>query len=150
MAKTFDIQFQLTSSSEQEASGQFVTWGSASTFGVRGFQFLINLWLKCLLTPRGSDPSDLNYGTDFTKLVGTLVPLEDARDVTLLAITQCNNQIAAFQRNDSTLTASELLASAQLTNFVEDTGSSRFDAYVELKNRANERFTLSVPVSTGD
>lgn len=150
MAQAFDLHFQLVPTVEQAASGQFATWGRVSTVGIQGFQFLINAWLKCFLTPRGSDPADLNYGTDFTKLTGTILPLEDARDVTLLAITRCNNIISTFQRSDSTLTASELLASAQLIDFVEDPASARIEVYIEIKNRANERLTVSVPAGTGD
>lgn len=150
MATRFDIYFQVISALEQADTGRFVSWGTPSTIGVRGFQFLINVWLKCFLTPRGSDATDLDYGTDFTKLVGTTLPLTDAQDVALLAISQCNEIIIGFQRNESTLTATELLASAQLTNFVEDAANGRADVYIEIKNRANERLNIRVPVSAGE
>lgn len=150
MAQRFDLHYQIATTEEQTENTRFATWGFTGTLGVKGFQFLINMWLKCFLTPRGSDPTDLNYGTDFPKLIGKLLPLGDARDVTLLAVQQCNTIISTFQRNDSTLTATELLASAQLINFVQDPATSRFDAYVEIKNRANERLRLSIPVSGGE
>ena len=106
---------------------------------------LINMWLKCFLTPRGSDPINLNYGTDFTKLIGSNVRPEDARDIVILAITDCNNQINTFQARDTTLTFTERLGSCKLVNFTVDESGPGFTAYVEMKNQANERLILNLP-----
>lgn len=144
----FDIHFQALTEQEQIDTFKFVSFGYNPAIAVKGFQMLINHWLKCFLTPRGSDPSDLLYGTDFTKLIGSNVSLSDGRDVTAVAIDQCNEQIFAFQANDLTLTATERLASAELTNYVEDASAPGFHAYVELKNQANERLVLNIPTAT--
>lgn len=145
----FDIHFQALTEEEQRGTYKFVSFTFNPTVGVKGFQMLINQWLKCFLTPKGSDPTDLDYGTDFTKLLGSNLAIGDARDVSLIAVDQCNEQIFDIQRNESTFTASERLASAEITNFTENTTSTApgFSLYVELKNQANERLVLNLPAS---
>jgi hypothetical protein len=148
MAKKFDIHFQALSEEDQRSTFKFVTFGHNPAIGIKGFQMLINQWLKCFLTPRGSDPSDLLYGTDFTKLVGSNVPTMDARDISAIAIDECNTQVFSFQENDTTLTATERLASAEIVNFVEQPDVAGFSIYIELKNQANERATVALPVTS--
>jgi hypothetical protein len=106
---------------------------------------LINIWLKCFLTPRGSDPISLTYGTDFTKMIGSNLRAQDARDVVILSIESCNTQINTFQKTDTSLTATERLGSAVLTNFVIDNTAPGFTATVEIKNQAGERLVFNLP-----
>ena len=145
MANRFDIHIQALPQAEQKSTFKFMSWGFVGSIGVKGLQMLINDWLKCFLTPRGSDPVDLAYGTVFTNLIASNVPVQDARDVTLLAIEQCNSQIAAFQKGDTTLTSSERLGSATLTGFVIDNSAPGFSATVELRNQARERLAFNLP-----
>ena len=145
MGDRFDIHVQLLPVAAQKDTFTFMSFGYQSTLGIKGFQYLINTWLRILLTPKGSDPRDLGAGTYFTNLVGSGVGLADARDVTTLAIDQCNEQVLAFQQEDTTLTATERLASAQIINFIEKPGGPGFDMYVEIKNEANERLVLNLP-----
>lgn len=146
MARAFDIHIQTLPEAEQRDTFKFMSFGFQSSLGVKGFQMLINQWIKCFLTRRGTDPTDLNYGTDFTLLVASEIPLADARDVVVLSIDQCNEQIMRFNRRDVTLTLSERLASAQLINFIERPSDPGFAAYVEIKNQANERLQFNLPV----
>jgi hypothetical protein len=106
---------------------------------------LINGWLKCFLTPKGSDPIDLRYGTDFTKLIGSNIRPIDARDIVVLAIEDCNNQLATFQAIDTTLTSTERLSSCKLIQFTVDNSAPGFTATVEIKNQASERLVLNLP-----
>jgi len=145
MANTFDIHTQLLSEADQRETFKHTTFGYSATLGVKGFQMLINTWLKCMLTTKGSDPSNLNYGTLFKHLLGSNTTMEDARDAVVLAVEQCNEQITAMQENDTTLTATERLASATLTNFEERPEDPGFHAWVEIQNQAGERLTLNLP-----
>jgi len=145
MANRFDIHIQTLPQAEQKNTFKFMSFGFNSTVGVKGFQMLINCWLKCFLTTRGSDPADLAYGTDFPNLMGSSIPLNDARDVVFLSIEQCNAKILEFQRNDVTLTESERLATAKLIDFIPDPSAPGFQAYVEIQNQAKERLTLNLP-----
>lgn len=145
MALTYDLHFQTLPQAEQRDTFKFMSFGFEATLGVKGFQMLINIWLKCYLTPRGSDPSNLKYGTDFTKLIGSNVRPLDARDVVVVAIEDCNRQILAIQAIDTTLTATERLANCKLVQFVVDESAPGFTATVEIKNQANERLILNLP-----
>lgn len=145
MSNRFDIHVQTLPVSEQVETFKFMSFGFEATVGVKGFQQLINTWLKCFLTPKGTDPTDLNYGTPFSNLIASDIPVQDARDVVVLSIDDCNEQLFAFQKTDATLTATERLASAQLTNFVEDRSAPGFTATVELKNQAGQLLRFSLP-----
>jgi hypothetical protein len=122
-----------------------MSFGYNPPVGVRGLQMLVNIWLKCFLTPKGSDPVNLSYGTDFTRLIGSNVTPEDARDVVLLAIQDCNAQIKAFQAKDTSLTATERLATCVLIEYTIDNTAPGFTAKVDLKNVANERLVVNLP-----
>lgn len=145
MAYRFDLHIQTLPEAEQQETFKFVSLGFPGGVGVKGFQNLINTWLRVFLTPRGSDPADLGFGTDFPGLIGSNVGLADARDVVLLAIDQCNEQVTAFQQDDVSLTPSERLASATIIEFTEQPSAPGFDVRVEIKNRANERLVLNLP-----
>lgn len=145
MAQRYDIHIQTLPRAQQQATFKFMSFGFDSTLGVKGFQMLINVWLKCFLTPRGSDPSNLRYGTDFTKLIGSNISPQDARDVVVLSIQDCNKQITTIQSVDNTLTASEKLANCVLTSYVIDKSAPGFTATVEIRNFANERLVLNLP-----
>lgn len=143
----FDIHFQALTAQEQADTFKFVGFTYNPAIGVSGFQMLINHWLKCFLTPRGTDPTDASYGTEFTNLVGSNVAVADAQDVVRIAIDECNTQVAAFQTNDTTLVPRERLASAVLTRFIPQPSAPGFDVYVELRNQAGERLTVNVPAA---
>ncbi len=146
MSQRYDVHFQTLPQAEQRDTFKFMSFGFVGSLGVKGLQQLINIWLKCFLTPRGSDPTDLAYGTVWTGLVASTMRPQDARDVTLLAIEQCNSQLVAFQKGDTTLTPSERLASATLISFIIDNSAPGFSASVELRNQAGERLALNLPV----
>jgi hypothetical protein len=143
----FDIHFQALTEAEQLNTFKFVGWTYNPAIAVKGFQMLINQWLLCFLTPRGSDPTDLQRGTDFTKLIGSNLPLQDAQDVVNIAIDNCNDQVGAFQIDDNTLNPTERLASAAIVNFIENTSAPGFSVYIELKNQAGERLILNLPTA---
>lgn len=146
MSRRFDIFVNLLPEAEQRDTFKFLSFGFTETLGVKGFQMLINSWLKCLLTTKGSDPSNINYGTSFMHLLGSNVDIASARDVVILNIEQCNEQIIAFQDKDTTLTTTERLASANLINFEERPDDPGFHAYIEIQNQAGERLQFLLPV----
>ena len=143
----FDLHVQALPVQEQRDTFKFMSFGFSPSIGIKGFQMLLNQWVMCLLTPRNSDPTDLSRGTDFTKLIGSNLPLADARDVSAIAIEECNEQIFKLQRSDGTLTASERLASAEIIDFQTDPTAPGFSVYVEIKNQARERLVLNLPAT---
>lgn len=143
MATTYDIYFQGVAEKDVN-SIRFFTFGFNRSIAVRGVQKLILLWLKCLMTPKGSDPTNISAGTDFPNLIGSNISsMADVRDVVLLAIDDCNTQIKAIQR--VTLPdEDETLASASLTKF-QALGEDGFEAWVDIKNIKGTVLTIDLP-----
>lgn len=145
MATTFDIHFQLiNTAAEQQSSGKLFTFGFLTAVGVRGPQKLVNRWIKCLLTPLGSDPFNKFYGTNFSSLFGSNITGEqDIQDAVALFIDECNDQIRAMDRLNFP-TDDERLQSASLTQIIE-LGDDGFDIYVNIRNVAGQVLTLQLP-----
>jgi hypothetical protein len=145
---TFDIHFQIVPAAEQEASpGKLFTFGFTSAIGVKGPQKLINRWLKCLFTLKGTDLSDATYGTGYSELIGSNISsLRDFTDAVSLFVSDCNNQITAFDQAQFP-PDDERLDSANISSIVprEDSG---YDVYVTLKNTAGVPVTVEIPSGT--
>lgn len=145
---TYDIHFQLVPEAEQvSANGRVFTFGFASAKGVKGPQKLVNRWLKCLFTLKGTDLLDDAYGTGFPEIIGSNVDRQqDFVDAMTLFIDDCNGQIIAFDLAQFP-PDDERLGSATLTSIVPR-GVDGYDVYVTLKNVAGELLTVLIP--TGD
>lgn len=141
----FDLHIQPLREDEALDTGKIVGFGYDPPIGIKGFQMLINIWMKIFLTRRGSDPTNLLRGTGFTNLIGSNATLSEAEDITRSSITQCNEQIAAIQRRDQTLTPHELLSEARLIEFSPLPALSGFRARVEILNQAGQRLGVVLP-----
>jgi len=123
---------------------RFFTFGFDRSVGIRGPQKLALQWLKCLMTTKGSDPTDREYGTDFPNLIGSNIRImQDVRDVVLLCIQDCNDQIIRIQR-DTQPDLDEILLTAVLTRF-DLTDVTGFDAYVTITNAKRTAITVNLP-----
>lgn len=145
---TYDVHFQLVPSEEQlSANGRVFTFGYASSVGVKGPQKLVNRWLKCLFTLKGSDLLDRGYGTGFPEIIGSNISrMQDFVDAMSLFVDDCNEQIQAFDLAQFP-PDDERLASAVLSNVVPR-GDDGYDVYVTLKNVAGTLLTVQVPTGT--
>lgn len=140
----YDIHFQSLKQAEALRSTKITTFGYSNTIGVKGFQLCINMWLKIFLTRRGSDPTNLNYGTSFTNLIGSNTDPSDAEDIVRLCVEQCNDQLIAIQRRDTTYEAKERLADARLYRFVPKPSDPGFEAWIEIRNQAGQRIEVNI------
>lgn len=146
MASAFDIHFQIRTAADSNGEKLF-TFAYASAKGVRGFQKTVNQWLKCLLTPKGSDISARDYGTDFPDLIGTnTFNSSDVSERVLLAVEDATSQVLAFQRAQSavSLPNEERLASASVAR-VEQSSVTEYTVYVVLKNVLNQGVKYALP-----
>jgi len=145
MAK-YDFYFQGIP--EDELTGfKFFTRGFDRTIAVRGVPKLLNIWTKIFLTPKGSDPTNLERGTDFPGLFGAnITSTSDVRDVVLLSIDDCNKQIFALQRV-SLPDMDETLKTAVLRT-LNRTAADRIDVYVDITNLKNQELTVLIPLLT--
>jgi len=146
MAQRFDIHIQTLPAAEQKATGKYMSFGFTSAIGVKGFQMLINQWIKTLLTPVGSDPADVDSGTTFSTLRNSNFGVSELQDMVAMAVEQCNDQVFAAQQQDFTLTASERLATADIIEFVVSPSGPGFDVSIEINNQAGENLEFNLPV----
>jgi len=142
---TYDMHFQLVPSEEQvSANGRVFTFGFTSAVGVKGPQKLINRWMKCLFTLKGTDLLDKAYGTGFPEIIGSNVSrLSDFTDAMTLFIDDCNSQIKAFDLAQFP-PDDERLDTAIITSIVPR-GADGYDTYVSIKNVAGTVLTALVP-----
>jgi len=145
---TYDIHYQLAPENEQlDAGGKVFTFGFTSAVGVKGPQKLVNRWLKCLMTPKGTDPLSRGYGTGFADLIGSnLSRYQDFVDAVTLYVTDCNDQIRAFDQAQFP-PDDERLESASVASVVPR-GADGFDVYVHIKNVAGTVLTAQVPAGS--
>lgn len=141
----YDIHFEPLPPEQQGHYGQKVFgFGYRGSLAVRGPQKLVNLYFKCLLTKKGSDPLNPSYGTGFSDLLGSNFSLDgrDLLDSVVLAIEDCNEQILDLGRR-SNAPASERLQSAKLTQWSPRVGG--FHAYISIRNTEGTLAVLPLP-----
>ena len=144
---TYDIHFELdTLEAQQSGNGKVYTFKYSRAVGVKGLQKLVNRWVKCFLTTKGTDPLSPNYGTEFPSLIGSNVSRrQDFIDVAALAVNDCNAQMIAYD-NYNLPPLDERLQTATLTNVVER-GSDGYDVYISIKSSANSATSIMVPAT---
>lgn len=143
MADTFDFYYK--GKEPEDVHGfKFFTSGFNRSIGVRGLWKLTLQWLKRFMTTKGSDPLRPEEGTEFPNLIGSnIVSMTDVRDVVLLAIEDCNEQMATVQQVTQPA-KDELLLTAVLTKF-EPLGSDGFDAWITISNVEGTELTINLP-----
>jgi len=139
----FDTHIQIIP--EADYTGlKFYSFAYARSQKVSGIQKLVNLFAKCLLTPLGSDPLDLSYGTELTRLIGSNITPRDASEVLLLAVEAAAKTIQAAQTGRD-VPSSERLQSAVVTQLIIIEDSQGFAAQIYIKNVANQQLTFLLP-----
>jgi hypothetical protein len=142
MPSTYDIHFQILPADEQVSERVF-GFGFVSAVGVRGPQKLINRWLKCLMTPQGSDPFSPTYGTGFANLIGSNISsVQDVLDAVSVFIQGCNEQIRAFDRAAFTPADERLQNATILRTIALDDG---FQIWVGITNAAGLQTPVVLP-----
>lgn len=139
----FDIYFQIASPELQD-QGKFFTFGTKSSQAVAGPVKLLNRWIKCLMTLRGTDASDPTYGTTFANLyTSNISTLTDLQDVVALLINDCNTQIFVQDKKNFP-SPDEKLQSATIVNFAA-VGKDGFSVTILLTNAAGASFQFTPP-----
>jgi hypothetical protein len=140
----YDINIQIVPASNYNGMA-FYSFGQTRSLGVRGIQKLVNMFAKFLLTPIGTDPVDLNYGTNLTTLIGSNVVLSDAREILDIAVDATVAAIQGFQTGQSSVPDDERLASAAVTDYIEVPEGPGFAAQILIRNVAGEQLQLVLP-----
>lgn len=140
----YDINIQIVSAAQYTGMA-FYSFGQTRSLGVRGIQKLVNMFAKFLLTPVGTDPTDLTYGTNLTTLIGSNVVLDDAREILDIAIDTTVSAIQGFQAGVAEVPADERLSSAAVTNYIEIPDGPGFAAQVLITNVSGEQLQIVLP-----
>lgn len=140
----YDINIQIVPATHYTGTA-FYSFGQTRSLGVRGIQKLVNIFAKFLLTPVGTDPTDLTYGTNVTSLIGSNVVLEDAREILNIAVDAAVSAIQGFQSGQSAVPDDERLASASVTNYIEIPAGPGFAAQILIRNVSGQQLQLVLP-----
>lgn len=142
---TYDIHFMLDPVAAQEGTnGKVYTFQYARALGVKGPQKLVNRWVKCFLTAKGSDLLNPSYGTGFPDLIGSNISRQqDFTDAVAVAMADCNTQMTAYDTLNLP-PLDERLKSATLTS-VNQRDASGYDVYITIANQADSRIGIIIP-----
>lgn len=142
----YDIHLQLVSAAQYKGT-KFYSFGPERSVAVRGLQALVNMFVKYLLTPIGSDHTDLSYGTQLTSLLGSNVTADDAQDVLQLSVEKTVTAIQGWQRAKQ-VPPEERLLSATVTGFVSIPSAPGFAAQIYIQNVAGQGLKVLLPTLT--
>ena len=141
---TYDIFIEPLPRAKQTA-GRIFTFSYAKTVGIKGPRKLAMRFLKCLLTPKGSDLMDSEYGTIFPDLINSNYgDINDVLGQIRMAVSDCADQVKALDESAG-LPSRERLSSATITKS-QATDTDGVDVYVTLTNQAGERLVTLLPV----
>lgn len=140
----YDINIQIVPAVRYTGMA-FYSFGQTRSLGVRGLPKLVNLYAKFLLTPIGTDPLDLTYGTNLTNLIGSNIALDDAREVLDMAVAATTAAIRGAQTGITALADDERLATATVTAYLLLPEGPGFAAQLLIRNVANQQLQLVLP-----
>ncbi len=140
----YDINIQIVPAADYTGMA-FYSFGQTRSLGVRGIQKLVNIFAKFLLTPIGTDPTNLEYGTNLTSLIGSNVVLDDAREILDIAVDATVAAIQGFQTGQASVPDDERLASAAVTNYIEVPSGPGFSAQILIRNVSGQQLQLVLP-----
>lgn len=141
---SYDVNIQIVPAADYNGMG-FYSFGQKRSLGVRGLQKLVNMFVKHLLTPVGTDPVDLEYGTNLMSLVGSNVILSDAQEVLDLAVDRTVIAIQDWQGAEGNVPDDERLSSASVTDYIEIPDGPGFSAQILIRNVAGEQLQIVLP-----
>ena len=137
---SYDLHFVSTAGQDEKP----FAFGYRAAVSVAGPQKLVNRFLKCLLTPKGTDPTDENEGTRFMSLIGgNLADTQHLLDSLALILEDAAAQLRTFDRSAG-LPPSEQFGSVSVLQIVEQ-GAGYYDIWVLVRNAANEPVSVRLP-----
>lgn len=103
--------------------------------GVQGIQKIVDQFIKCFLTPMGSDLTDKEYGTQVAAAFGNSIGSNTLAQLVHMsvqqAVTTLQRYAALYDTSDT-----ERLVSAAVERLEVTSAGDGFDVYVRLKNAA--------------
>lgn len=142
---SYDLHIEGLPEAEVKGS-RFLSFGDYPRVqGVQGIQKLVDHFLKCLCTPKGTHLSDKNYGTTLLSMFLNNVDVRTMRQTTVLAVQDAETQIRQFNV-DNSAPDSERLAGVTIENLSIDSTSVDIELSLLLKNIAGTVVRVLVPL----
>lgn len=142
MATRYDIHFQGVPADRASGTRCF-EFGFQAPLKMAGFQALINRFAKTLMTPRGSDLLNKDYGTNFSSLIGANMTGDPSliTDIVEMAVADASDQV---KRQDAIgmFDAQEQLVSAEILGYEQQ--NEGYAVWVKLKNVAGDSAEFAV------
>ena len=137
----YDIHIQPISA-DQVIGHHAFSFGFTAALKVEGLQSLVNRWVRMFMTPKGSDITDDNAGTEFAALIGGNIPPgdQDFVDIITLSMEDTNEQVKQ-QDLDGEYPSDEQLANAELLRFNRPTADA-VEFWVTIKNIEQESLVV--------
>jgi hypothetical protein len=139
----YDVHIQLAPAAAVLGGG-FYGFGGVRSIGIRGVQKLVNMFAKYLLTPVGSDPTDLDYGTDLPNLMGSNVDVYDAKEVLELSVAKTVKAIQSYQAS-AEIPDEERLSTATVTDYIVIPETPGISAQIYIENTMNQGIKIILP-----
>lgn len=133
---------------EAEVKGpRFMAFGNYPRVqGVQGIQKLVDHFLKCLCTPKGSSLSNKNYGTPLLSMFLNNVDPRTLRQAAVMAVQDAESQIRQFNM-DNASPDSERLAGITIESVNVDTTNVGLELSLLLKNVAGTVVRVLLPLT---
>jgi hypothetical protein len=144
MPSRFDLNIQVVPAVEYTGMG-FYSFGQTRSLGVRGINKLVNMFAKWLLTPTGTNPINLDEGTQLANLIGSNVTLVDAQEILQVSVTATADAIQNIQAGRGDVPDDERLASVEITQFILIEEAPGFAAQILIRNVANQAMSVVLP-----
>lgn len=111
-----------------------LTFGSyGRVLGVSGAQKMVNRFMKCMMTPLGSDTSDLTYGTQWTMSFLSNVNPRDLFSIAAQSVASAEQKIQEYDSIQG-VSDDERLASAEIEDIYVDESGPGIVLVVRLRN----------------
>jgi len=140
----YDVNIQIVPETAYQGTA-FYSFGQKRSLGVRGINKLVNEFAKFLLTPIGTDYTDLAYGTQLPGLIGSNVAVGDAQEILQSSVVATAGAIQGYQAGNGSVPDDERLASAVVTAFILIEEAPGFAAQILIRNTANQGLSLVLP-----
>lgn len=118
------------------------------TVMVSGIYSVINKWIMAFLTPKYTDPLDMDYGTDFHQLISGAGDKSDLFATVQISIQEANSTLRRLQTGFTT-DKQHIFKDATLNGIVTRDEGDGYDIYITVTNQNRDAITITVPTAIG-
>ena len=148
----YDIHIEgITADSDDYRGIAFLTFGTYrgnSTVGVRGVHKLVSRFIKCFMTPKGSDLSDPDYGTSLLAAFLSTVRVSFVAQLASRSVQEAFDILREYDV-EYDLDDSERISSVDIQDIAVDASGLGVDIKLHLQSMSGEECLFTVQGITG-